>query len=242
MPCGPISHCGRFLRYGRNGNDTSRTVRRRCKSISIPDGTLKRLFGPAYFHRKIRVPATQVSGPVVWLVLGSQGPKDLVHGHDKATCLRHLALHKRRVAAAFIVADPLPGDTHTLDPAYWPVALFEISIFLIAGIAMLLGRVPARGTCFPLFTLSFIVLWGCFQLIAGFTIDRFATERATLQWMTWAAVYYIGVSTLKDESWASYCERVSCGLALQFRLKRFFRHFCLREKCSAYFLPATMIS
>jgi hypothetical protein len=84
--------------------------------------------------------------------------------------------------------------------AYWPVALFEISTFLIAGIALVLGRAPARGTYFPLLALSFIVLWGCFQLITGFTIDRFATERATLQWMTWAAVYYIGISTLKDES------------------------------------------
>ncbi len=86
--------------------------------------------------------------------------------------------------------------------AYWPVALFEISVFLIAGIALLLGSVPARGTYFPLFALGFIVLWGCFQLLAGFTIDRFATERATLQWMTWVAVYYIGVSTLKHESLA----------------------------------------
>ena len=51
-----------------------------------------------------------------------------------------------------------------------------------------------------MFALSFIVLWGCFQLITGSTIDRFATERATLQWMTWAAVYYMGISTLKDES------------------------------------------
>src|SRR5579863_5377977 len=84
--------------------------------------------------------------------------------------------------------------------AYWPVALFEISVFVIAGIAMLLGRVPARGTCFPLLALAFIVLWGCFQLISGLTVDRFATERATAQWMTWAAVYYIGVSALKDES------------------------------------------
>jgi O-Antigen ligase len=84
--------------------------------------------------------------------------------------------------------------------AYWPVALFEISTFLIAGIALVLGRVPARGTYFPLLALSFIVLWGCFQLITGFTIDRFATQRATLQWMTWAAVYYIGISTMKDES------------------------------------------
>ena len=85
-------------------------------------------------------------------------------------------------------------------PAYWPVALFEISAFLIAGMTLVFGRVPARGTYFPLFALSFIVLWGCFQLITGSTIDRFATERATLQWMTWVAVYYIGVSTLQEES------------------------------------------
>jgi len=85
-------------------------------------------------------------------------------------------------------------------PAYWPVAVFEIATFLIAGIVLVLGRVPARGTYFPLLALVFIVLWGCFQLATGFTVGRFATERATLQWMTWAAVYYIGVSTLHDES------------------------------------------
>jgi hypothetical protein len=84
--------------------------------------------------------------------------------------------------------------------AYWPVALFEIATFLLAGIALVLGRVPPRGTRFPLFALSFVVLWGCLQLITGLTVNRFATERATLQWMTWAAVYYIGVSTLKDDT------------------------------------------
>jgi hypothetical protein len=85
-------------------------------------------------------------------------------------------------------------------PAYWPVALFEMSTFLLAGITLVLGRVPARGMYLPLFALVFIVLWGSFQLVTGFTVDRFATERASLQWMTWAAVYYIGVSTLKDEN------------------------------------------
>ncbi len=89
-------------------------------------------------------------------------------------------------------------------PAYWPVALFEISTFLVAGGVVLLGRRPARAAYFPLLALSFIVLWGCFQLITGFTINRSATERATLQWMTWAAVYYIGVSTLKDERLAKF--------------------------------------
>jgi hypothetical protein len=84
-------------------------------------------------------------------------------------------------------------------PAYWPVALFEISSFLIAGITLVLARTPAHGTYFPLLPFSFIVLWGCLQLITGFTVDRFATERATLQWMTWAAIYYVGISTLKSE-------------------------------------------
>jgi hypothetical protein len=85
-------------------------------------------------------------------------------------------------------------------PAYWPVAVFEISTFFIAGIALVRGRAPARRTHLPLLALGFGVLWGCVQLITGFTVDRFATERATLQWMTWAAVYYIGVSTPHDES------------------------------------------
>jgi hypothetical protein len=84
-------------------------------------------------------------------------------------------------------------------PEYWPVGLFEISTFLIAGLAVVLGRAPARAAYFPLFALSFIVLWGSIQLITGWTINRFATDRETLRWMTWAAVYYTGVSTLKDE-------------------------------------------
>ncbi len=42
-------------------------------------------------------------------------------------------------------------------PAYWPVAVFEISTFLIAVMVLVLGRVPARGKYFPLYALGFIV-------------------------------------------------------------------------------------
>ena len=89
-------------------------------------------------------------------------------------------------------------------PSYWPVALFEISVLLIAGAGLILRRMPDTGTYFPLIALSFPVLWGCFQLLTGYTVNRFATERATLQWMTWVAVYYTGVSTLKNESLARF--------------------------------------
>jgi O-Antigen ligase len=93
-------------------------------------------------------------------------------------------------------------------PAYWPVGLFEISVFVLAGVAIVRRRVPAAGAYVPLLALTFIVLWGCFQLATGRTVNRFATERATLQWMTWAAFYYTGVSILKKQSLASLVRTV----------------------------------
>jgi hypothetical protein len=95
-------------------------------------------------------------------------------------------------------------------PSYWPVAVFEAAVFVIAGVALVLGRQPAGGAAyplgagFPLIVLSSIVLWGCLQLLVGSSINRFETERATLQWMTWAAVYYLGVSSSMDESPARF--------------------------------------
>jgi O-antigen ligase len=93
-------------------------------------------------------------------------------------------------------------------PAYWPVALFETSAFTIAGIVLVLKKRPGNGAHYPLFCLSFVVLWGCLQLITGWTVQRFATERATLQWMTWAAVYFVGVSIPQDESAAKLLRTV----------------------------------
>jgi O-antigen ligase len=89
-------------------------------------------------------------------------------------------------------------------PAYWPVALFEISAFVIAGICLIERKAPEAETRVPLFALSFVVLWGCLQLLTGSTVNRFATERAIFQWMTLAAVYYAGVSTLKSRSLARF--------------------------------------
>jgi O-antigen ligase len=93
-------------------------------------------------------------------------------------------------------------------PAYWPVALFESAVLLIAGIVVVTGRTPARGTYFPFYALTFVVLWGCLQILTGRTVNRFATERATFQWMTWAALYYAGVSILQEEHLAKFLRTV----------------------------------
>jgi O-antigen ligase len=85
-------------------------------------------------------------------------------------------------------------------PAYWPVALFEIAVFVLAAIAMARKRLPPREAYFPLLALSFVALWGCLQCITGWTINSFVTQRAICQWMTWAALYYLGASLLQQES------------------------------------------
>jgi O-antigen ligase len=116
----------------------------------------------------------------------------------------------RNVSLALLLVITVCVATLTLwIPAYWPVALFEISVLLIAGATICFGSVPENSTAYPLFALSFIVLWGCFQLITGWTVNHFATERATLQWLTLAAVYYAGITLLKEESLA---ERLRTGM------------------------------
>jgi hypothetical protein len=85
-------------------------------------------------------------------------------------------------------------------PAYWPVALFEVAVLLIAAIIAIQRKEPPSSTRIPLYILGFIVLWGCFQLITGLTSNRFATERAIVQWMTWAALYYAAVCLLQEKS------------------------------------------
>ncbi len=119
------------------------------------------------------------------------------------------SLSLRRAPLAWLLLIALFLATLTLwIPAYWPVALFEIAVLSIAGIAVATGRTPARGNYFPFFALTFIVLWGCFQILTGRTVNRFATERATFQWMTWAALYYAGVSILQEEALAKFLRTV----------------------------------
>jgi O-antigen ligase len=99
-------------------------------------------------------------------------------------------------------------------PAYWPVALFEIAVFVLATVAITRRKAPPSGAYLPLLTLGFVALWGCLQCIAGLTINSFATERAVCQWMTWAALYYLGASLLQQENVAQQARTVIAWFGL----------------------------
>lgn len=103
--------------------------------------------------------------------------------------------------------------------AYWPVALFEISVLLIAGAAGIVGISPANGTRYPFLALSFIAFWGCFQLTIASTTNRFATERATLQWLTWAAFYYTAVSLLESQNMENSLRKMIAWFGFSFALE-----------------------
>src|SRR6476660_1366334 len=54
-------------------------------------------------------------------------------------------------------------------PGYWPVTVFQVGIFALAGIAVLHARLSPPPFAWPFIPLSFAVLWGLFQLLTSRT-------------------------------------------------------------------------
>jgi hypothetical protein len=116
-------------------------------------------------------------------------------------------------------------------PAYWPVALFEIVAFVIAGCALSRARTVASGSRLPLWILSFIIVWGCLQLATGRTVHRFATERSILQWMTLLAVYYTGAVSLVHKNLTHLARTIMIWFAFA---------LCVEAILQAYLSPGTV--
>ena len=82
--------------------------------------------------------------------------------------------------------------------SFWPVSIFEILILLTAAIVVMHGETPNLSASYPLFVLMFAALWGLLQLATGHTAYRYETGRAVIQWLTWAAVYYLGLFAFRS--------------------------------------------
>ena len=68
-------------------------------------------------------------------------------------------------------------------PAYWPVAAFEIAVFLLAGVAIVLAMQPAANAGFPLIIL--IVLIKALDLfVTNQIVQSLLNERQLLDHLT----------------------------------------------------------
>src|SRR5258706_8754415 len=84
-------------------------------------------------------------------------------------------------------------------PEFWAPCIVEMGAFTLCAICiarawmrdepLALGLVPIL--------LATVVAWGCMQLVAGFTVDRFETRRAVLYWSANLAIFVSAASLLR---------------------------------------------
>jgi hypothetical protein len=85
-------------------------------------------------------------------------------------------------------------------PAYWPISLFQVGIFALAGVTVWRARLSPVPFAWPLVPLSFAVLWGLLQYLTGHTVYAFETKLALLRWTTFLSVFMTGVALFRDDA------------------------------------------
>jgi len=114
-----------------------------------------------------------------------------------------------RTVAVLLVAILALATLTLWIPAYWAAGAFESCVFALAAWALAMGRLPRPNAVIPIAVFGFIALWGCLQLLAGWSQVRSATETAIWKWATWLAVYFLGVSLFADRE---FSRKVRVGL------------------------------
>src|SRR6201999_1020870 len=118
--------------------------------------------------------------------------------------------HRTDATLAILLVGLLALATLTLwISAYWATAAFESCVFALAAAALVMGRRPPANALLPIVVFGFVALWGCLQWLTGWSQVHFETEAAIWKWVTWLAVYYLGVSLFADRD---FSRRVRVGL------------------------------
>ena len=94
-------------------------------------------------------------------------------------------------------------------PAYWATAAFESGVFALAAAALAMGRRPPPKGVLPIAVLGFIAVWGCLQLLTGWSQVRSETAAAIWKWVTWLSVYSLGASLFAERE---FSRKVRVGL------------------------------
>jgi len=83
-------------------------------------------------------------------------------------------------------------------PAYWPVAVFQVSVFSLAVVAVIRWRDYFPSVSWPMAVFTLAVAWGLVQRFSGTTVYQFETKKAIVQWATFLAVFIIGEFLFRD--------------------------------------------
>jgi O-antigen ligase len=89
-------------------------------------------------------------------------------------------------------------------PAYWPVTVFQVGVFALAGVALWRSRHSVPRFPYPLFPLLWAVVWGLLQWGTGNTAYIFDTQSAIVRWATFLAVFLVGFSLFRDRRISSW--------------------------------------
>ena len=85
-------------------------------------------------------------------------------------------------------------------PGYWPIAVFQVAIFALAGVAAWRARLSPPPFPWPIIPLAFAVLWGILQWLTGRTAYAFETRLAILKWVAFLSVFLVGMSVFHDDA------------------------------------------
>jgi O-antigen ligase len=89
-------------------------------------------------------------------------------------------------------------------PAYWPVAVFQVGVFTLAGMILWRYRQSFPRLPYPVFPLLAAVVWGLLQWATGNTAYSFDTQSAIVRWATFLAVFLVGFSLFRDRRLAGW--------------------------------------
>jgi O-Antigen ligase len=110
-------------------------------------------------------------------------------------------------------------------PAYWPVAVFQVSVFSLAGVAVVRWRNHFPCVSWPMRVFTLAVGWGLIQWFTGTTVYRFETEKAIVHWATFLAVFIVGEFLFRDRFVSRWFRSVMLWFGLLVAILAVLQHF-----------------
>ena len=84
-------------------------------------------------------------------------------------------------------------------PDYWPVTVFQVGVVALAATVVLRFHQRFVDLAYGVIPLAFAVGLGVFQCLTGSTAYLFVTETATVKWVTFLAVFLIGMAIFEND-------------------------------------------